>query len=147
MQYFHKNTQNLPNNRPFQRNTWNITIVISGKIIGKETVETPAGKFNDCLKVEFRSKTKMDISDRWQEENAALPGETITTLWLVPNVGIVKCHKKSENIILKSIAKNTENEKDITEEDLAIFNAIDVKTLELKRYEIKNVDVDKDIKD
>lgn len=137
LQYFSKNTQELPNSRPFQRNIWNITIVETGKIVGKETVDTAAGKFNDCLKVEFRSETTMGISDRWQEENADLPGETITTLWFVPNVGIVKYHKKSENIILKSIAKNSENEKDITEEDLAIFNAIDVKTLELKRYEIR----------
>ena len=137
LQYFSKNTQNLPNNRPFSRNIWGITIVETGKILGKETVETPAGKFNDCLKVEFRSETAMDISDRWQEENAGPPGETITTLWLAPNVGIVKYHKKSENIILKAISKSSENEKDITEKDLAIFNAIDVKTLELKRYEIK----------
>ena len=147
LQYFSKNTQNLPNSRPFSRNIWDITIVETGQILGKETVETPAGKFNDCLKVEFRSETTMDISDRWQEENAGPPGETITTLWLAPNVGIIKYHKKSENIILKAISKSSENEKDITEKDLAIFNAIDVKTLELKRYEIKNVDVDKDIKD
>ncbi len=147
LQYFSKNTQNLPNNRPFSRNIWDITIVETGEILGKETVETPAGKFNDCLKVEFRSETTMDISDRWQEENAGPPGETITTLWLAPNVGIVKYHKKSENIILKAISKSSENEKDITEKDLAIFNAIDVKTLELKRYEIKNVDVDKDSRD
>lgn len=147
LQYFSKNTQNLPNNRPFSRNMWDITIVETGQILEKETVETPAGKFKDCLKVEFRSETTMRGPHSQQNEQIGQPGETITTLWLAPNVGIVKYHKKSENIILKTISKSSENEKDITEEDLAVFNAIDVKTLKLKRYEIKNVDVEKDIKD
>ncbi len=140
LQYFHANTQNRPNNRPFNRNLWNITIVETGKAIGRESIETSAGKFDDCLKIELRTETTINMSDRQQAENIGSPGETITTLWLAPNVGIVKFHKKSENIILKAISEISENEEDITEADLAIFKAIDVKTLELKNHEIKTVD-------
>lgn len=147
IQYLHKNTQNLPNNRPFSRNIWDITIVETGKFVGIETVETAAGKFNDCLKVKFRTETSMNTSDRWQDERIGSLGETTTTIWMAPHVGIVKSHKKSDNIILKALSKISENENGITDADITMFNASKEKTLELKDYEIKTDDVDKDIRD
>ena len=136
-QYFHKNTQNLPNSRPFNRNLWNITMVETGKVVGIESLKTPAGTFDDCLKVEFRSETTMNVSAGGQTESLGAPGETTKTIWFAPHVGIVKLHKQSENILLKALSKSSENEKGITEADLTIFNAIDVNSIELKDYEIK----------
>ena len=146
LQYFQSNTQNRPNNRPFSRNVWNITIVETGQSLGTESIETAAGKFNDCLKVEFRTETTMKVSDRLQSENIGTPGETTTTIWIAPHIGIVKSHKKSENILLKALSKSSENETDITEADIEMFNSFEEKTLELKNYEIRKVDVDKDNK-
>lgn len=142
MQYINKNPQNRLNNRPFSRPLWNITIVEIGKVAGRESIETPAGRFDDCLKVEFRSETTMNGSHSSQDEQIGQPGETVTTLWIAPNVGIVKFNKKSENTILKAISTSSEDEENITEADIAKFNAIDVKTLELKSYEIKTVDTE-----
>lgn len=139
-----QNPQNRPNNRPSFRDIWDIAIVETGKVVGRESIEVPAGKFDYCLKVEFRTETTMNMYDRWQAENAGAPGEAITTLWLAPNVGIVKYHKQSENIILKAISKSSEKEEGITDEDIARFNAIEFKTLELKKYEIKAVDAKQD---
>ncbi len=146
IQYFSTNTQNRPINRPLSRNIWDITIIETGKIVGRESIETTAGKFNDCLKVEFRTETTMNVSDRWQSENIGTPGETISTLWIAPHIGIVKFHKKSENILLKALSKSAENEQDITEADIEMFNSFEEETLELKEYEIKTVDVNKDNK-
>ena len=137
IQYFHKNTQNRPNNRPFIRNLWDITIVETGKVVGRESLETPAGKFDDCLKVEFRSETTIEVSVGGQTDSFGTPGETTTTIWFAPHIGIVKVHKQSEKTLLKALSKSLENLEDIIESDLEIFNAIDVKTLELKSYEIK----------
>ena len=142
LNFVNKNPQNRVNNHPSSREIWNIRVVETGKVSGRESIETPAGRFDDCFKVEFRSETTMSGSHSHQDEQIGQPGETITTLWIAPNVGIVKLNKRSENIILKAISKSSENEKDITEEDIARFNAIDVKTLELKSYEIKTVDTE-----
>ena len=131
-------------NRDVHRNLWTITIIDKGRIIGIEPVNTLAGNFDECLKVEFRSETSIDSPDRYQSQNFGAPGESTTTIWFAPNVGIVKSQRQSEHIFLKTLSKSSENESGITEEDITLFNAIDIKTLEIKSYEIKNGDVDKD---
>lgn len=105
------------------------TIVEKGEILGTESVETPAGTFEDCLKIEYRTHTGVAIfPDEAGDEDADPPGESITTLWLAPNIGIVKFHQKAEDILLKTVP--------IPE----IVASTTVKTLELKRYEIKSAD-------
>ncbi len=146
MQYFSTNTQNRLNNRPFSRNIWDFTIIETGKIVSRESIETTAGKFNDCLKVEFRTETTVNVSDRWQSQELGTPGETTTTIWIAPHVGIVKFKKHSENIMLKALSQSAENERVITEADIEMFNSFEEETLELKEYEIKNVDKEKDNK-
>ena len=107
------------------------TIVEKGKILGlvTESVETPVGTFENCLKIEYRTHTGVVIlPDEAEDEDADPPGESITTLWVAPNVGIVKYHQKAEDILLKTIPAPE------------IVASTTVKTLELKKYEIKSVD-------
>lgn len=73
--------------------TSNTTIEEKGKIIGKETIETSAGKFKDCLKIEFSSISTTDttlpprIKQLLPEDETK---ESVSTVWLAPNVGLVK---------------------------------------------------------
>ena len=78
-------------------------IVEIGNILSTETLETPAGTFEDCLKIEYRTATTMQVSPPEQHATNELPGESVTTLWLAPNVGIVKFHQETEDIFLKTI--------------------------------------------
>ena len=70
-----------------------------GKVIGKETVETQAGKFDDCIKIEYRTLTSTDTTLPPQIKQL-MPiqemQESVSTLWLAPNVGIVKYISNSE---------------------------------------------------
>ena len=91
-------------------------LVETGNVIVKETVETEAGTFEDCLKIKYKSKTTTDTTlppEFKQLLPEQQPNQSVTTLWLAPNVGIVKFKSKQEN-------------------------SDDVKTLELKSYEIKS---------
>ena len=97
------------------------SIMESGMITDKESVETQAGKFDDCLKIVYRTETVMpNLPGNDQTE----VGESVTTLWLAPNVGIVKFHQESQTPIILEFG----NDESTTE----------VKTLELKKYEIKS---------
>ena len=91
-------------------------VVETGNVIGKETVETEAGTFEECLKIEYRTKTTVD-TELPPEYKQLLPeqqtNESVSTLWLAPNVGIVKFKSEQEN-------------------------SDEVKTLELKSYEIQS---------
>ena len=105
------------------------TIVEKGKVLGTESVETPAGTFEDCLKIEYRTYTGVVIfPDEVGDENIKPPGESVTTLWMAPNVGIVKFHQEAEDILLKTLPMP------------GIVTSTTIKTLELKNYEIKSAD-------
>ena len=86
-----------------------------GKVIKKETIEIQAGKFDDCIKIEYRTLTSTDTTLPPQIKQL-IPiqqlQESVSTLWLAPNVGIVKY---------------ISNEK----------NSDEVISYELKKYEIK----------
>ena len=99
------------------------TIMETGIITAKETVETPAGTFKDCLKIEYRTETVMP----------SLPGpggdgpkasESVSTVWLAPNVGIVKFYQETETPFLSDFQGTA--------------TTTQVKTLALKKYEIKS---------
>ncbi len=99
-------------------------IAETGNILSTETVETQAGTFEDCLKIEYRTATTMEVSPVEQHSANDPPGESVTTLWLAPNVGIVKFHQKTEDIFLKTIP-SPEFQSSAT-----------VKTFELTKYQI-----------
>ncbi len=109
------------------------TIVETGKVLGTENVETPIGTFEGCLKIEYRTATEVAIlvhrasgeSHLPDEGESHPPGESVTTLWIAPNVGIVKFHQKMEDILLTVITHSQ------------VKASTTIKTLELKRYEIK----------
>ena len=112
------------------------TIVETGEVLGTENVETSVGTFEDCLKIEYRTATEFTVlvhrasgeSYPPDEEESDIPGESVTTLWVAPNVGIVKFHQEAEDILLKVIPPHL------------IKASTTVKTLELKRYEVKSTD-------
>ena len=70
------------------------TIVETGVVTGTETVETPAGTFEDCLIIEYQTDETIQVSISVPGAPQQAPEEreatTVTTLWLAPNVGIVK---------------------------------------------------------
>ena len=104
------------------------TITETGIILGTENVETAAGVFEDCLKVEYRTETTTVFSDPPPPDQVKPPGETVTTVWFAPNVGIVQLQQKSRYLFLDMLTE--EAEFPLT------FPPKQEKTLELKRYEI-----------
>ena len=84
-----------------------IALVEKGKIVGTETVKTPAGTFEDCIKIEYWME---DDRETTEKEEAAEPESSdtsdvdLTTLWLAPNVGIVKfVHTSTASKVEKSL--------------------------------------------
>ena len=66
-----------------------IALVEKGKVVAKETAKTSAGTFEDCLKIEYwYAATQKD--DATQPTASGTSNIESTTLWLAPNVGIVK---------------------------------------------------------
>jgi hypothetical protein len=103
------------------------TLVESGNVTGTETVETEAGTFEDCLVIEYRTdastETMASVEVPQQPGTQDQQDVTLTTLWLAPNVGIVKFEHQHEGA--------AENEA------LGLETPED-QTLELIRYEIKS---------
>lgn len=87
-----------------------IALVEKGKVAAKETVKTAAGTFEDCLKIEYWYTNATEKADAIKDTS----GIELTTLWLAPNVGIVK-------FVRKSAHEKAE------------------KSLELTQYEIKSI--------
>ena len=104
------------------------TIVETGNVLGTENVETPAGTFEDCLKIEYRTATEVAIFPQDEDDESNPPGESVTTLWVAPNVGIVKFYQEAEDILLTVIPLPQ------------IEASTTVKTFELKKYEVKSTD-------
>ena len=107
------------------------TIVETGIVLGTESVETAAGTFEDCLKVEYRTETTAVLDPVPPPDEMDPPGETVTTVWFAPNVGIVKFHQKMKYTFLEMIPDDA---------DLPISPDPITKTLVLKKYEIKTVE-------
>ena len=101
------------------------TIVETGEVLGTENVETSAGTFEDCLKIEYRTATEVAIFPQDEGAETNPPGESVTTLWVAPNVGIVKFHQEAEDILLTVIVHSQ------------VKASTTVRILELKKYEVK----------
>ena len=95
-----------------------LTLVETGNVTGTETVETAAGTFENCLIIEYKMdasiSTEPDLPEAKTMFEDVYKG-ALTTLWLAPNVGIVKMLQESESTDI-------------------------VKTIELTNYEIKSTE-------
>lgn len=119
--------------------TIDYTVMETGIILGTEDVETEAGTFEDCLKVEYRTETTAVMTPDPPPGEVAPPGETVTTVWFARNVGIVKLHQIAGNIFL-----------DMIPEDAGLPGVLPPhkeRTLELKQYEIKTAETKSDSSD
>ena len=67
-----------------------IALIEKGKVAGTETVTTPAGTFEDCLKIAYWYAKATEKEDATKPTSSGTSGIELTTLWLAPNVGIVK---------------------------------------------------------
>ena len=114
--------------------TLEFTIVETATVVGTENVETPAGTFEDCLKIEYRTETEVAAVPS-PETGSDPPGESVTTLWVAPNIGIVKFHQKAEDIFLKTISTTMPPEVGA----LPTVRPPEL-NLELKKYEVKSAD-------
>lgn len=103
-------------------------IIESGIMEGIETIETSAGIFEHCLKVHYRTETVPTFDQDIEADEVDPPGETVTTIWFAPNVGIVKYHQLRNYMFLELIPDD---------EGPPLPDAPVPKTLELKKYEIK----------
>ncbi len=102
-----------------------INVVEKGSIIGKENVKTEAGTFKDCLKIEYRSITTTKTTAASQIKQLLpeqKPNETTTTLWLAPNVGIVKFTSEKEQSEEKTVYKLKSYEIKSDESDISDSN-------------------------
>ena len=124
---------NVPEN---EQVSIDFTIIETGIVLGTETVETEAGTFEDCLKVEYRTETTAVLVPEPQPDEVHSPGETVTTVWFAPNVGIVKYHQKSGHLFLDMIPDDADLPVDLPPHQ--------ERTLELNRYEIKTAESESD---
>ena len=95
-----------------------LTVVETGNVVDTETVETEAGTFEDCLKIEYRADATMETSPPMEDAESLFSnayGETLTTLWLAPNVGIVKFLQESEALDIEKTLELTQFELKSTE--------------------------------
>ena len=103
------------------------TLVETGNVTGTETVETAAGTFDDCLVIEYRTdastETVMSVEVPDQPGPQDQEDVTLTTVWLAPNVGIIKFEHQHQG----------------TEENETLgLDVPEDQTLELIQYEIKS---------
>jgi len=116
------------------------SIVETGIVTDTETVETAAGRFEDCLRIEYWTdeSNELALPALVAEVPSEIPEQkrtSVTTLWLAPNVGIVKFtheHRQPEEETLEALGKLVPFEVDLPKK----------KTLELTAYEIKTVSLE-----
>ncbi len=111
-------------------------IVEKAKVVGTESIETPAGTFHECLKIVYKTDTKM--TETRPIASADLPGESVTTLWFAPHVGMIKIHSETEKIFLHALRERELVQKHASDEEVTAITKPTVKTLQLKKYKIVN---------
>ena len=97
-----------------------IALVEKGKIVGTETVKIPAGTFEDCIKIEYWMEDDREASKK--AETAKPTSSDVSdveksTLWLAPNVGIVKFIRTSTTSKVEKSLKLTQYEIRSTDSD------------------------------
>lgn len=116
--------------------TVTFSILETGIVLDTETVETTAGTFEDCLKIEYRTETELTSDQPEDPGPDNPPGETVTTLWLAPNIGIVKYHQEAQKIFLNLMSEKELAEASVAPEEAAEITATTIKSFELSNYEI-----------
>lgn len=111
-------------------------IVEKAKVLGTESVETPAGTFDSCLKIVYRTETKM--TETRPITSADVPGESVTTIWYAPQVGIIKIHSETEKIFLHALSDRELVKKHASKEEAAEITEPSVRTFQLIQYKIRN---------
>lgn len=111
-------------------------IVEKAKVSGTESVETPAGTFDACLKIVYRTDTKM--SETRPITSADVPGKSVTTIWYAPQVGIIKIHSETEKIFLHALSDRELVKKHASKEEAAEITEPSVRTFQLIQYKIRN---------
>ena len=100
--------------------TMSLTLTETGVITGTEAVDTDAGTFEDCLVITYSTaatiETDPEIPDAKSMFADAYSGST-TTLWLAPNVGLVKMEQESENSGVGKTLELTNHEITTTESE------------------------------
>ena len=87
-----------------------IALVEKGKVVAKETVKIPVGTFEDCLKIEYWYAKATEKEDATQPTSSDTSNIESTTLWLAPNVGIVKFIRVSADSKVKKSLELTQYE-------------------------------------
>ena len=94
-------TSNVPGFPPTsQAITMSLSLIETGVITGTETVDTEAGPFDDCLVISYSTAAAIETDPEIPEAKSMFAdaySESTTTLWLAPNVGLVKMEQASEN--------------------------------------------------
>ena len=87
-----------------------IALVEKGKVTAKETVKTPAGTFEDCLKIAYWYAKGTEKEEATKPTSSGTSGMELTRLWLAPNVGIVKFIRVSATSKVEKSLELTEYE-------------------------------------
>lgn len=91
-----------------QVNAIPIDLVEKGKVTAKETIKTPAETFEDCLEIEYWYTEATEKEDATKPASSDTSGIELTTLWLAPNVGIVKFIRVSADSKVKKSLELTQ---------------------------------------
>lgn len=67
-----------------------LTMPMYAQVAGTESVTVPAGTFDDCLKVHITCNKVRGTMGSGNDTAEITDGKSITTIWIAPNVGVVK---------------------------------------------------------
>lgn len=113
-----------------------LKITQTAKKLGPYNVVTPAGEFDRCSKIEYKTKTEVKSDNILTPELKA--GETVTTIWFAEHVGIVKIHQESYKVFLNIFAESEMVKNTKLEFDTKEITSPTIRTLELKKYKIES---------
>ena len=114
-----------------------LKIVRTAKKLGPSVdVVTPAGKFDRCSQIEYKTKTIVKSDNILTPELKA--GETVTNFWLAHHVGIVKIHQVSYKTFLNIFANSDMLKNSKSDINIKEFIAPTIITLELKKHKIES---------
>ncbi len=113
-----------------------LKITQTAKKLGPYNVVTPAGEFDRCSKIEYKTKTEVKSDNILTPELKA--GETVTTIWFAEHVGIVKIQQESYKVFLNIFAESEMVKNTKLEFDTKEITSPTIRTLELKKYKIES---------
>ena len=137
MKFNIKGSEIFPDAEDLPTTILDFAIVEKAKVVGTESIETPAGTFDACLKIVYRTETKM--TETRPIASTDVPGESVTTIWYAPQVGIIKIHSETEKIFLHALSDRELVKKHASKEEAAEITKPSVKTFQLKQYKISNL--------